>query len=140
MVLDRKPAVRPFDDTAAHALPERGEVEGLQLDQQLVDDAGDALPGRRAAHPGAGAADGVDLLDETDRAALLAGRLAERLEVGADLAVGLAVVHRLERRRGDEEDHLDRAGDIQRFRQHGAGVRQNVRAGLATIRKGWARG
>ena len=98
-----------------------GRVERLQLDQQLVDDAGDALARRAAvdlavqveatgngvdAHAAAGAGDGVDLLDEADRAALFAGGLAQRLEVVADLAAGLAVVHRLERgRRHEQERH-----------------------------------
>ena len=59
-------------------------------------------PWRGAGAPGA--ADGVELLDEPDGAALAPGVTAQRLEVGPDLAVGLAVEHRLEGRRRDEEE------------------------------------
>ena len=55
--------------------------------------------GAASSTPPRAEADGVDLLDEADRAALAAGGLAQRPEVGADLAGGRAVVHRLERRR-----------------------------------------
>src|SRR5207248_8961453 len=79
-------------------------VERLELDEQLVDDAGDPFPAGGGPHAGASGADGVDLFDEADRTTLAASRLAEGAEVGADLAVGLAVVHRLERRRRDEEE------------------------------------
>ena len=54
-------------------------------------------------HATACAGDRVDLLDEADRATFFARGLAQRLEVVADLAAGLAVVHRLERGRRDEE-------------------------------------
>ena len=67
------------------------------------------------AHAAPGGADGVDLLDEADGAALPAGRGAQGLEVGPDLAVGLAVVHGLERRRRHEEE-----GDA-RLPGHGLG-------------------
>ena len=77
-----------------------------------------------AAHAAAGAADGVDLLDEPDGAALPAGVLAQGLEVGPDLAVGLAVEHRLERRgRHEEERHAGLGG-------HGLG-----HVGLARARR-----
>jgi hypothetical protein len=59
---------------------------------------------RGGAHAAARDGDGVDLLDEADRPALLPGGLAQRLEVGADLAGRRAVVHRLERRRRHEEE------------------------------------
>ena len=56
-------------------------VERLQLDEQLVHHAGDAFARRRCAHAAARAADGIDLLDEADGAALTASRRAQRLEV-----------------------------------------------------------
>ena len=56
------------------------------------------------AQAAAGHGDRVDFLDETDRAALAPRRLAQRLEVGADLAGGGAVVHRLERGGRDEQE------------------------------------
>ena len=59
---------------------------------------------RRGRQATAGHGDRVDLLDEADRAALGAGHLAQLLEVRADLARGRAVVHRLERRGGHEEE------------------------------------
>ncbi len=59
-------------------------------------------PWRWPAAPGA--ADGIELLDEPDGAALPPGVLAQGLEVGADLAVGLAVEHGLEGRRRDEQE------------------------------------
>ena len=120
-VVRREPPVRPLDHPTAHPLAERGQVERLQLDQQLVDDTGHALVdaarrdvhvrgtvethrrGAELAHAAARAGDRVDLLDEADRAAFFARGLAQRLEVVADLAAGLAVVHRLERGRRDEE-------------------------------------
>ena len=77
-------------------------LERLELDQQLVDDPGDALAVARAG--AALAADGVELLDEADGAALAAGLATELLEVGADLAVRLPVEHGLERRGGDEQE------------------------------------
>ena len=54
--------------------------------------------------PAADAGDRVDLLDEADRATLAHRRVAQRLEVAADLAGGGAVHHRLERGRGDEQE------------------------------------
>ena len=91
--------------------PPRGLVEGLELDQQLVDDAGDALPAAALAHPGPGGPDGVDLLDEADGPALLPGGLAQRGEEGPDLPVGLAVEHRLEGRgRHEEKRHPGLSG------------------------------
>ena len=81
-----------------------GLVEGLQLDEELVHHARHAFVAPTAAKAVAGPADGVDLLDEADGAALSPRVLAQRLEVRADLAVGLAVEHGLERRRGDEEE------------------------------------
>src|SRR5204863_7796726 len=42
--------------------------------------------------------------DETDGAALAASGLAQGLEVRTDLAIGLPVVHRLEGRRGHEQE------------------------------------
>ncbi len=79
-------------------------VEALELDEQLVDHAGHAVALAPAAHAGPSPADGVDLLDEADGPALLAGRAAQGPEVAADLSVGLAVVHRLEGRRRHEEE------------------------------------
>ena len=99
-----KQPVHPVDHPAPHPQGRRRHVEGLELDEQFVDDARHALPhpgrsGTRPARP-----DGIDLLDEADGAALAAGRRAEGLEVRADLAVGLPVVHGLEGRRGHEEE------------------------------------
>jgi len=97
-------------------------VEGLQLDEQLVDHPGHPFaPGAPGAR--AGGADGVDLLDEADRPAFAAGVGPQGLEVGADLAVGLAVVHRLERRRRHEQErHAGLCG-------HGLGQVGLARAG-----------
>ena len=78
--------------------------------------------------------DRVDLLDEADRSALLARSLAQRLEVGADLARGGAVVHRLERRRRDEEE-----GDASLGR-HRLGQIGLARAGLALEQESPSRG
>ena len=122
-----------------HAPAARRLVERLELDQQLVHDAGDAFARRaaldlrvavqhvverRAAHAAAGAGDRVDLLDEADRAALFARRLAQLLEVVADLAAGLAVVHRLER--GGRHEQVGHA----RFPRHRLG-----HVGLAGARR-----
>ncbi len=61
---------------------------------------------RRHAHATARAGDRVDLLDEADRAAFLARRLAELLEEVADLATGRAVELVLEcGRRHEQERH-----------------------------------
>ena len=89
-------AVDQVDPRRRDALAAGRAVEGLQLHQQLVDDARHALGAAAAAHAAAGGADGIDLLNEADGTALLAGVLAQLLEEGTDLAVGLAVVHRLE--------------------------------------------
>ena len=93
-----------LDDPTPPARSPGGLIEGLQLDQQLVDYAGDPLPAAAGPHPGPAGTDGVDLLDEPDSTALLAGRLAQLGEKRADLAVGLPVEHRLERRGGHEEE------------------------------------
>ncbi len=109
-------------DEPVAGLVEAGRlVEALHLDEELVDDAADALrhtgvvdgdrattTGRRRrgrrGHPAALDADGVDLLDEADGAALPPCHLAQLAEEGADLAGSSPVPHRLERRRGDEEE------------------------------------
>ena len=108
----RQPAVGEVDEARLHAAAARRLIERLQLDQELVHDTRDAfargaaldvgrpvqeLVERRAPHAAARAGDRVDLFDESDRAALFARGLAQLLEVVADLAAGLAVVHRLER-------------------------------------------
>jgi hypothetical protein len=67
-----KPAVDQIDEGTVQACGRRGLIEGLQLDEQFVDDPGDALLAG-ATHAVAGRADGVDLLDETDRTAFAAG-------------------------------------------------------------------
>ena len=108
----RPAGIQPFT-MSRRAAPRRTVmgrlVEGLKLDEKFVDDAGDAF-GLARPHTAPGTADGVDLLDETDGAAFATGVLAQGLEVGPDLAVGLAVVHRLEGRRGDEEERHARFG------------------------------
>src|SRR5664280_3073725 len=86
-----EPCVHGLDDLAAHADRPRGLLERLQLDEQLVDDAGDAFALCRPRAPLA--ADGIELLDEADGSALASRLAAELLEVGADLAVGLSVEH-----------------------------------------------
>src|SRR6478735_393741 len=55
-------------------------------------------------HASPGHRDGVDLLDEADGTAVASGGLAQRAEVGADLACCSAVIHRLERGRGHEQE------------------------------------
>ncbi len=84
--------------------PQRGGrlLEGLELDQQLVDHPGDALTVMRRSGATSGP-DGIQLLDEADRPAFVPGMLAQRLEEGPYLAVGLAIEHGLERRRRDEQ-------------------------------------
>ena len=96
--------VHPLDEPALETRRRRRLVEGLQLDQQLIDDPGDAFAATRPTHAGAGGTDGVDLFDEPDGAAIATRGRAQRTEVGADLAVGLSVVHRLERRRRHEQE------------------------------------
>ncbi len=96
--------VDQVDPGPGKALASGRAVEGLQLHQQLVDDAGYSLGPRAGAHAAPRGADGVDLLDETDSTALLAGVLAQLLEEGADLAVRLSVVHGLEGRSGHEQE------------------------------------
>src|SRR5207302_1849105 len=91
----RQELVDELDEGVAQPGTERRLVERLQLDEQLVDDTGDAFT-LGAAHTRTRPADSVDLLNEADGAALLAGGDAQGLEERADLAVGLAVVHRLE--------------------------------------------
>ena len=116
-------AVEQVDPGPGEALAAGRGVEGLQLHEQLVDHAGHALGPAAAAHAAPGGADGVDLLDEADGAALLAGVLAQLLEEGADLAVGLPVVHRLEGRGGHEEE-----GDV-RLLGHRLGDERLARPG-----------
>jgi hypothetical protein len=110
----RQPAVQPVDQPAGGPLGQRRGVEALELDEQLVDDpAGARGDGAVAAAVQAApaAADGVDLLDDADGPALLAGRPAQRLEVGAELAGGHAVPHGLEAgRRHEQERHPGVAG------------------------------
>ena len=95
--------VHHVDPRRCHTLAPCRRVERLELDQQLVDHTGHALTGP-VAEPPAGRPDGVDLLDEPDGAAFPACVLPELLEERPDLAIGLPVVHRLEGRRGDEEE------------------------------------
>ena len=87
-----------------------GQVEALHLDQQFVDHADDAFTLRAGVHAAAGATDRVELLDVADRAALVAGGLAQGLEERADLLVRLAVVHRLELAGRHEEEWDTRFG------------------------------
>ncbi len=97
-------AVEQVDPGPGDALAAGRRVEGLQLHEQLVDHAGDALVPAAAAHAPPSGTDGVDLLNEADGAALLAGVLAELLEEGTDFAVRLPVVHRLEGRGRHEQE------------------------------------
>ncbi len=103
-----EPGVHGIDEGALQADRARRLLEGLELHEQLVDHSGHALPvtGSGPAH----AADGVELFDEADRAAFLAGVLSQLLEEGPDLAVGLTVEHGLERGRRDEEERHARLG------------------------------
>src|ERR1019366_4215194 len=84
-VAGRQPGVDGVDDLATEPDRPRRLFERLELDQQLVDDAGHALALGGARAPLA--ADGVELLDEADGTALAAGMAAQLLEVGADLPV-----------------------------------------------------
>src|SRR6187397_2591493 len=60
----------------------------------------------------AGHADRVELIDEADRAAVLACRLAQRPEEHADLALGCSLKARLERgRSGEQERHARLRGE-----------------------------
>ena len=131
------------DGPARDLLALGGLVEGLQLDEQLVDDAGETFsePTRltmrsswRASgfvvHSRPRHSDRVDLLDEPDRATLLARRLAQLLEEVGDLAVGLAEVRRLDRARGDEQER--HAG----LTRHGLG-HVRLAGARAGPRRGW---
>ena len=126
----------------AHALAARRRLEGLQLHQELVHHAGDALTAA-VSLPTTRPADGIDLLDEPDGATLGAGVLAQTLEEGADFAVRLAEIHRLERRGGDEQErhlglfghglgHEGLAGSRRSFEEHAAasGATHGVAKGL----------
>ncbi len=62
------------------------------------------IPSPRRCPAAPGPTDGIKLLDEPDGAPLTSGVTTQGLEVGPDLPVGLAVEHRLERRRGHEEE------------------------------------
>ena len=97
-----QPGVDGVDERTLQPLGRRSLLEGLELDQELVDDAGDALALTGAG--AAGPADGVELLDESDSPTLAPGVLAQGLEVGADLAIGLAVEHGLEGGGGHEQE------------------------------------
>ena len=97
-------AVEQVDPGPGDALTAGRGVEGLQLHEQLVDHARHAFVPTAATHAATGSPDGVDLLDEADGAALLAGVLTELLEERSDFAVGLPVVHRLEGRRRHEQE------------------------------------
>ena len=115
-----------------HAQRPRRLLERLELDEQFVDHPGDALALGGARAPGA--ADGVELLDEPDGPALARGLAPQLLEVGADLAVGLPVEHRLEgRRRDEEEGHAGLGG-------HGLGHVRLARPGRALEEDGLAGG
>ena len=116
-------AVEHVDPGRGELLPACRRVEGLQLHEELVDDAGDTLGPATAAHAAPGGTDGVDLLDEADGTALLVGVLAQLLEERADLAVGLSVVHRLEGRGRDEQE-----GDVGLL-GHGLGDEGLARSG-----------
>ena len=92
--------------------PPVGQIEALHLHEQFVDDPGRAFAHAAGAHARAGHADGVELLDEPDGAALGPCRLAQRLEELTDLAVGHAVEVRLELAgRHEQERHLGLGGD-----------------------------
>ncbi len=88
--------------TSINALPTRRpngrDVKRLQLYEQLVDNAGDALTARARAQTPPGGADGVYLLDEADGAPFSPRVVVQRPKIRPYLAVGLAVVHRLEGR------------------------------------------
>ncbi len=79
-------------------------MPSLACERETVVAGATPAPPSRHAHAGPRGGDGVDLLDESDGATLGAGRLAQFLEVGPDLPVRLAVVHRLEGRRRDVEE------------------------------------
>ncbi len=81
-------------------------VERLQLDQKLVDHAGDSLAPAALTETGPRRPDGVDLLDESDGASFAPCGFAQLREEGPDLPVGLTVEHGLEGRgRHKEERH-----------------------------------
>ena len=116
-------AVEQVDPGPGDALTAGRGVEGLQLHEQLVDHARHAFVPAAATHAATGGPDGVDLLNEADGAALLAGVLAELLEERPDFAVGLPVVHRLEGRRRHEQE-----GDVGLL-GHGLGHERLPRSG-----------
>ena len=131
-------AVDQVDPRRRKALAAGRAVEGLELHQQLVDDARHTLGDPAAAEPAPRRADGIDLLDEADGTALLAGVLAQLLEEGTDLAVRLAVVHRLEGG-GRHEEERDvgllghRLGD-ERLARPGRTLEQDAATGRAAHR------
>ena len=104
--------VDAVDDLARELVPAGRQVEALHLHQQLVDDARCTLAHAAVTHAGTGHADGVELFDEADRAALGAGRVAQCLEELADLAIRHAVEVRLELAgRHEQERDLGLGGD-----------------------------
>ena len=127
--------VEPVDPPGLELLATGRQVEALHLHEQFVDDADDAFAHRAGVHAAAGAADGVELLDVADRAALFAGGLAQRLEERTDLLVRLAVVHRLELAgRHEQERHAGLGGHrLREVRLAGAGgaLEQHAAAGVA---------
>ena len=78
-----EPPVDGVDKSVAHP-PAEWRIEGLQLDEKLIDHAGDALTAGAGAQATPGGADGVDLLDETDGAALPPGIALQGPEIGPD--------------------------------------------------------
>ena len=103
-------------------------VERLHLDEKLVDHTTGSFRHRRsveariacrgAVHASAPTADGVELFDESDGPAFLAGNLSEAAEVGANLASCGPVPHALEGgRRHEQKRHPGLSG--QRLRSMG---------------------
>ena len=127
--------VDPVDPPRLELLRSGRQVEALHLHEQFVDDADDAFAHRPGVHPAPGPADRVELLDVADRAALVAGRLAQRLEERADLLVRLPVVHRLELAgRHEQERHAGLGGHrLGEVGLAGAGqtLEQHAAAGVA---------
>ena len=99
-----QPAVGDIDGGVDDPRPERRDIERLQLYEQFVHYAGDALPAGPGPQATPGGANCVNFLDKTDRPALTPGVRSQGAEIRTDLAVGLPVVHRLESRRRDEKE------------------------------------
>jgi len=139
-MLEGKEPVQPVPPPVTEAEAQRYLVEGLHLDEELIDDAAGSLGDSRRLHASAVHAggtgdttpldaDGVDLFDESDRPTLATRRAAQSAEERFDAPPRHSVPHRLERRGRHVEEGTPRllgkgfgdmglAGAWRAFEQH----------------------